>query len=623
MTFTYKLSKRLAIAFAALIGTLAGCADHDAAGTGPITIDPPAAVGDTLFADGFEAPSLSWDDNFTPLSKLVTRAAARSGVQGLRVNFGPGTDGGVLSKFVSRGDRIYFRAAIRHSTGWTGATGLLTLRAAPAGNPWAAFGTAGVCPSGTTWATTGVATSGAALDLRFNTYYVGMPRVSPGVCAPNAGLAGPTLATYTPLVTLNRGAWHVVEIEAQLNTVGLANGWQRIWLDGTQVGQWTGLRFRTSSGILWNAVSLELPAAGVTQPQTLDIDDVLVRRQRPASVTAPPPPPPPPPAPTSVASVSVTPGTATLAVGGRAQLTAVARDAAGTVLTGRLTSWTSSASAVATVVGGLVTATGAGQATITATSEGRSGTAVVTVSAPTPPPPPPPPSSGSYPNEPAGAVVVMDYDADFGNAAAGPWDYITGASNLSTVSDPTAPVNPQKVGRVRFNAGCCDGTGPAQLERYPRLPATWSRLYVSDWVKFDASFDPHGCCQKLFEFFWSSGGDKWLIVKADPTNGGFPLVPRFTTEYAGSPTLNLGGQPVILPGVWYQLEVIVHRSGRLQLWIRPVGGTSQLMYDGTPPGGGSVNPSSVFWWWGYGGLGAYPGPTSYIYHNHIRVSYAQ
>lgn len=43
---------------------------------------------------------------------------------------------------------------------------------------------------------------------------------------------------------------------------------------------------------------------------------------------------PPPPPPVSVASVSVTPDTATLAVGATLQLTATVRDSASTVLTG-------------------------------------------------------------------------------------------------------------------------------------------------------------------------------------------------------------------------------------------------------------------------------------------------
>ncbi|HEY3220376.1 MAG TPA: Ig-like domain-containing protein [Gemmatimonadales bacterium] len=81
-----------------------------------------------------------------------------------------------------------------------------------------------------------------------------------------------------------------------------------------------------------------------------------------------------------VASVAVSPGSPSIRVGGTVQLTATAKDSAGNVLTGRVVSWASSASGVASVSGsGLVTGVAAGTATLTATSEGKSGTATVTV----------------------------------------------------------------------------------------------------------------------------------------------------------------------------------------------------------------------------------------------------
>jgi uncharacterized protein YjdB len=91
-----------------------------------------------------------------------------------------------------------------------------------------------------------------------------------------------------------------------------------------------------------------------------------------------------------VASVGVSPSSASLVVGQTAQLTATTKDSAGHTLTGRAVSWTSDATAVATVnANGLVTGVTAGAATITATSEGKSGTAAITVTTPPPPPPPP------------------------------------------------------------------------------------------------------------------------------------------------------------------------------------------------------------------------------------------
>lgn len=91
--------------------------------------------------------------------------------------------------------------------------------------------------------------------------------------------------------------------------------------------------------------------------------------------TAPPPPPPPPPA-----SVTVTPATLNLVVGETGQLTATVSNATGGV------NWTTNAAQVATVSQtGLVSAVGAGNATITASLVSQpsvQATAAVTVTNP-------------------------------------------------------------------------------------------------------------------------------------------------------------------------------------------------------------------------------------------------
>ncbi len=88
-----------------------------------------------------------------------------------------------------------------------------------------------------------------------------------------------------------------------------------------------------------------------------------------------------------VASVGVSPASASVTTGLTVQLTATPKDANGNVLSGRTIAWASSAPSVATVSGsGLVSGVSAGSATITATSEGKSGTAGITVTAPLPPP---------------------------------------------------------------------------------------------------------------------------------------------------------------------------------------------------------------------------------------------
>jgi uncharacterized protein YjdB len=90
-----------------------------------------------------------------------------------------------------------------------------------------------------------------------------------------------------------------------------------------------------------------------------------------AALTVTPPP---------VALVELSGVRSSMTTGQSLQLSAVAKDSAGNVLSGRTITWSSSNSAVASVsTTGLVVAVAPGTVTITATSEGRSDSAVITV----------------------------------------------------------------------------------------------------------------------------------------------------------------------------------------------------------------------------------------------------
>lgn len=85
------------------------------------------------------------------------------------------------------------------------------------------------------------------------------------------------------------------------------------------------------------------------------------------------------PSSSQVATVSVSPETFLLTVGDTVRLVAATRDAAGQLLSGRVVSWSSDATAIASVTSaGLVRALSAGLVRITATSEGRTGGASIT-----------------------------------------------------------------------------------------------------------------------------------------------------------------------------------------------------------------------------------------------------
>ena len=82
-----------------------------------------------------------------------------------------------------------------------------------------------------------------------------------------------------------------------------------------------------------------------------------------------------------VTTVSVSPAMASVASGGSTPLTAIVRDQNNIILTGRVVTWSSSNTAIASVsTSGVVTGIASGgPVTITATSEGKTGTASVTV----------------------------------------------------------------------------------------------------------------------------------------------------------------------------------------------------------------------------------------------------
>jgi uncharacterized protein YjdB len=153
-----------------------------------------------------------------------------------------------------------------------------------------------------------------------------------------------------------------------------------------------------------------------------------------------------------VASVSVTPSTATVIVGQTTTLQAKTLDDKGAELTGRVITWSTSSAATATVSPtGVVTGVAPGTATITATSEGKTGTATVTVN-------PVPvasvtvsPTSVSLTTGGTQQVTATPKDAQ-GNALAGRTvTWTTANANVATVS-ATGVITAKGVGSTTVTA---------------------------------------------------------------------------------------------------------------------------------------------------------------------------
>ena len=325
-----------------------------------------------------------------------------------------------------------------------------------------------------------------------------------------------------------------------------------------------------------------------------------------------------------VASVTVAPASVSLAVPVASQLTATTRDAAGNILTGRMVTWATSAAAVATVSSsGLVTARAIGTATITATSEGQIGTATVTVTA----------VQALHPNEPAGAVPMLTWVMDFSNVVATspetnaqPWFWATGnpphrLTWATTVTDPSAPVNPNKVGRLEINPSNANlplyGNGIEDLQSGTKfVPPPGSRkVYWSYWFKYLPGFVVEPFYFKQTEMFYSTTGGT-IVVSAGVSE---PWGLEFY-NWNGTTTTFLQGPKTLTSNVWYHVEVIIdHTTWRHQMFVN-----GEPYIDQIASVHGIGNPQEFGLVWVYGGGG--PGlpqlnKSVYMYHDELYMSY--
>ena len=142
-----------------------------------------------------------------------------------------------------------------------------------------------------------------------------------------------------------------------------------------------------------------------------------------------------------IATLSVSPTTATLLVGATRQLVATARDAGGTVLTQRTITWMTGAPSVVSVsASGLVTAVGPGVALVFASAEGRLASATITVTTPAP---------STVTVSPASATVIVGQTRDLvATLRDGAGQIVTGRT-VQWVSTNSATAVVSSAGRVR------------------------------------------------------------------------------------------------------------------------------------------------------------------------------
>ena len=240
------------------------------------------------------------------------------------------------------------------------------------------------------------------------------------------------------------------------------------------------------------------------------------------------------PPPGGVATVTVTPATASIIVGKSQQFTAVAKDSNGNIISGAIFTWSSDATSIATVNGsGLATAVAQGTAHITATTSSVNGAATLIVN--------PPISSVTV--SPATATINAGQTQQFtavakdshGNVISGViFTWSSDATSIATVnsnglatavSQGTAHISALASGvtgsgTLKVNAGVAGNAIPASFygftindpcsisdtrpdgsncgntesHSFPGLPLTWSRSLGESYIKWSdiAQCDPTG-----------------------------------------------------------------------------------------------------------------------------------
>jgi uncharacterized protein YjdB len=313
-----------------------------------------------------------------------------------------------------------------------------------------------------------------------------------------------------------------------------------------------------------------------------------------------------------VASVTVSPATASVTVGQTAQLTATPKDVNGNPLSGRVVTWASSNSALAMVSGsGLVSGVVVGSVTITATSEGKSGTAVVTVTVP-----PPPPAAGTWPNEPAGMTVLSDYGMDqpiptIGDVpilGSGGWHAVSntgGGASLS--SDASAPVSPPGVYQFIYPIGSHDGSAPGTV--YFTMNA--AELYCGFYWKPSNPWqtDPSGTNKIAFLFI--GGRTNFISMHSYGTYYALQVQNEIISVNYDP---NVTTTPITL-GQWHRIEWYVNAvTGAMKVWLD---GVLQTDVVSSFPGNFTMFQFSPTWG---GNVGAVKTETDYYWYDHVHLS---
>ncbi|HET9634718.1 MAG TPA: Ig-like domain-containing protein [Gemmatimonadaceae bacterium] len=310
--------------------------------------------------------------------------------------------------------------------------------------------------------------------------------------------------------------------------------------------------------------------------------------------------------PVPVATVTVSPSSTSLNVGANAQLSATTRDASGNTLTGRVITWSSSNSNVASVNAntGLVTAVAAGSAQVTATSEGKTGSASVTVIAPAPAPVATvtvSPSSTTLTVGNTAQLTATTRDANGNTLTGRVVSWSSSNSAVASVNANSGLVTAVAAGSAQITATSETKTGAASVtvNTPPPPPPPGSSNEPSGMsVIADRAFN------SLSEAPWDT--DNSLSIVQDPTAPKSPqnvLRATFPSGFAGGSSnghtgMQWGGHHILYISYWmkYSSNWWGHNTGinkQAYAWVDEGGGYTPFVMEAEGVGSGPLKPRPI------------------------------
>jgi len=321
-----------------------------------------------------------------------------------------------------------------------------------------------------------------------------------------------------------------------------------------------------------------------------------------------------------VATVTVSPASASIGVAGTQQLAATLRDANGTVLTGRTVTWASNNVLVASVSGsGLVTGLVVGSATITATSEGKSGTASITVTALPPPPPPPPPPPAGWTHEPTGFSVVEDQGWESG--LLGNWTlyYQTADKPIAVQNITGSLLGESKALQISYLPGHVGGGG---TEARFEIPSAYQRneIFVGYYVQVNPQWQGHSSGINKMIFLSDGGAGGFSAMWYEMFGSGSSPLDLYVVNQSGSGPAGFHenvNQVDFTRGVWHKVEIYQKQGspGIVRVWVDDVLAIDRAdVYTRAAP----LDAVAISGIWG--GVGDSKAQLDYMRFDHIHIS---